>query len=413
MQKKSIERPVEKQPNASAVSRARKLIHAFFLTTLELPDSIFPFVIPFMLVEILALFAVLYALQIGIFAIGSHRARYSTNPAYRPRASIIIAARNEEENIRSCLESIVRLTYPKELLDVVIVNDRSTDRTEEIIREYVAAFPFITLHNATEDTEFGLKGKTNAVAQGIERSRGEIILFTDADCVVPERWVEETVKYYSEENVGLVSGFTSLRSGTLFEAVQALDWFVLFSIAAATIRLRFPVTAVGNNLSVRRKAYDAVGGYRHIPFSVTEDYALFHAITSTGAFKAKFPVDAGTLVESLPCENWKSLYHQKKRWFTGGAGMDIKSISLFATGYIFKTLLLLTLAFEGFGGVAIPFLVKMGVDFLLVRPALRTFDRLDLIWVFLPFELYYILYVVVFPPLVLLNKEVVWKGRSF
>lgn len=390
-----------------------KLIHAFFLTTLELPDSIFPFILPFMLVEILALFTVLYAVQIGIFAIGSHRARYSNNPAYRPRVSIIIAARNEEANLRPCLESIARLTYPKELLDVVIVNDRSTDRTEEIIRDYVTAFPFMTLHNATEDTEFGLNGKTNAVAQGIERSRGEIILFTDADCIVPERWIEETVKYYSEENVGLVAGFTSLRSGTLFEAVQALDWFVLFSIAAATIRLRFPVTAVGNNLSVRRKAYDAVGGYRHIPFSVTEDYALFHAITSTGVFNAKFPVDAGTLVASLPCENWKSLFHQKKRWFTGGAGMDMKSISLFATGYIFKSLLLLTLAFEGVGGVVVPFLVKLGVDFLLVRPALRTFDRLDLIWAFLPFELYYILYVVVFPPLVLLNKEVMWKGRSF
>lgn len=366
-----------------------------------------------MLVDLLLVFAVLYFVQISIFAVGAHRARYPADTAIRPTVAVIIAARNEAENIRPCLESIARLSYPKDRLEVVVVNDRSSDNTGRIIEEFAAAHPFIILHNATEDPSGRLKGKTNAVAQGIRRSHGEIILFTDADCVVSERWVEETVKYYKAGDIGLVAGFTALRHRNLFEAMQALDWFVLFSIAAATIRLHFPVTAVGNNLSVRRKAYDAVGGYEKIPFSITEDYALFHAITSKTNYKARFPVDPLTLVQSLPCPDWGSLYRQKKRWFAGGADMGVKSISLFATGYIFKTLLLAAFFLHGAGPVLLPFVLKCCADILLVRPALAAFGRLHLLLYLVPFEIYYILYVVFFPPLVLADRKVSWKERTF
>lgn len=365
-----------------------------------------------MLITLLLIFTVLYTLQICIFALAAHNARYSNNPACRPTVSVIIAARNEEQNIRPCLESVSRLTYPKELLEVVVVNDHSMDGTEAIIREYARNFPFIKLHVATEgETQF--KGKTNAVIQGIDITDGDIILFTDADCVVPGGWVEETVKYYNDERIGVVAGFTSLKSTRMFQAIQALDWFVLFSIAAAAIRLHFPVTAVGNNLSVRRKAYDAVGGYRKIPFSITEDYALFHAVTSRTAYHAKFPLDPGTLVQSLPCETWGELFRQKKRWFTGGADMDVKSISLFAIGYIFKSLLLLNVVFNGLPAILVPFLLKLCSDYLLLRPALKTFKRTDLLLYIIPFEIYYICYVLFFPPIVLLNRKVQWKERSF
>jgi cellulose synthase/poly-beta-1,6-N-acetylglucosamine synthase-like glycosyltransferase len=366
-----------------------------------------------MLLSFLLIFTILYAIQICIFALGAHRAHYACDLTYTPSVSVIIAARNEEANIRACLESVSKLTYPKELLEVIVVNDRSTDATQGIIEEFTTWHSFITLVNAVEDPNGKLKGKTNAIAQGVDVARGKIILFTDADCIVPERWVEETVKYYSEENVGLVAGFTSLRATNIFEGIQALDWFVLFSIAAATIRLHFPVTAVGNNLSVRRKAYDAVGGYRTIPFSVTEDYALFNAITSPKSWKAKFPIDAGTLVHSLPCGSWAELFRQKKRWFTGGAEMNLKSIMLFATGFVFKALLSLNLVFSGLTVVLIPLLVKCSADYLLVRPALSTFKKSNLLKYFLPFELYYICYVVLFPPLVLLNRNVKWKEREF
>lgn len=364
-----------------------------------------------MLLDLLFVFTALYTIQILLFAIGVRNATYSSDPSSRPTVSIIIAARNEEKNLRACLESISQLTYPTERLEVVVVNDRSTDGTEEIIGEFARRCSFIKLLNATEDVSGRLHGKTNAITQGIEHSNGEILLFTDADCVVQRSWVEETVKYYDQPSVGLVAGFTALRSRTMFEALQALDWFVLFSIAAGTIRLRFPVTAVGNNLSVLRAAYDAVGGYRSIPFSVTEDYALFHAVTKKTNYDVRFPLDPRTLVFSLPCETWRELFNQKKRWFTGGAGMDWKRIAMFALGFTFKALLGLTLAAGQFAAFLAAFALKSATDAMVVAPALKAFKARRLFLYLLPFELYYTAYVLLFPPLVLFNRDVRWKDR--
>lgn len=354
---------------------------------------------------------VAYAAGIVLFAAAAWIARYSTNRSVRPKVSVIIAARNEEANIARCLESVIALTYPRDLLEVVVVNDRSTDATPAILREYMARCQFLHTVNAQPGTGH-LAGKTNAVSQGIEASTGEILMLTDADCTVPPSWVEETVKYYTDDRVGLVPGFTAIRHRNLFEAVQATDWFTLFSVASATTWMGFPVTAVGTNFSVRRSAYDAVGGYKGIPFSVTEDYALYNAVTTKTAFRARFPMDAGTVVSSEPCPTWRDLYRQRKRWFTGGKGMDLKSVLIFAVAWFLNLLLLVALVADPAAAFA-AFLLKIGADFLLTLPAIVRFHTWSLLPAFPFFELYFFLYVLIFPPIVLLHNEVVWKERRF
>jgi cellulose synthase/poly-beta-1,6-N-acetylglucosamine synthase-like glycosyltransferase len=365
-----------------------------------------------MLADILLLFVIVYAIKIVLFGIAAFNAHYPSNLSCKPTVSIIIAARNEEKNIRQCLESVTGLSYPSDLLEILIVDDRSTDGTAEIVRKYVDRHSHIRLLLASHGAG-NLRGKTNAVAQGIEASIGEILLFTDADCSVPERWVEETVKYYTDPSIGVVAGFTALKNRRWFEAIQALDWFILFSVAAATIRLKYPVTAVGNNLSVRRVAYDKVGGYRTIPFSVTEDYALFHAITRNTNYRAAFPVDPSTLVESEPCKDWEELYRQKKRWFTGGRGMDVKSLLVFAIPYGLNLSLLANMLFAPSLHILVAFGIKVIVDLFLALPSIFEFRQWRLVRYFLMFEVYYIAYVLLFPLVVLADREVVWKERTF
>jgi len=364
-----------------------------------------------MLFEITVVLTVSYAALILLFVAAALSSRYSSNPAFRPKVSIIIAARDEQENIGACLDSLLRLTYPRELLEIIIVDDRSSDLTGDIVARYAQRQQHIRLIRSVPESGH-LRGKTNAVTQGIDVSVGEILLFTDADCRVPAGWVESTVRYYTDGGVGTVAGFTSLRGTDWFSRMQALDWMVLFSAAAATARVGYPTTAVGTNLSVRRRAYDATGGYREIPFSVTEDYALFHAITAKG-YRAKIPMDNTALVESTPCGTWKQLYSQKKRWFTGGRGMDVKSLLVFAIPYVFN-LLLLVAPFILPGPYAwIVFGVKLVVDFLFCLPASLRLRRPELILVWPLYELYYFVYVLVYPPIVLIGSEVVWKERTF
>jgi cellulose synthase/poly-beta-1,6-N-acetylglucosamine synthase-like glycosyltransferase len=365
-----------------------------------------------MIVTLLLLFSGVYIIMILLFAGAAATSKHRSDQGYRPHVSIIVAARNEEEQIGACLDSIVALSYPQELLEVILVDDRSTDRTAEIVSRYASTHSQIRIHRIGTETELP-PGKTNAVMSAVDVSGGEILMFTDADCRVPPTWVENTVTYYSDPEVGVVAGFTSLVGESLFEQMQAMDWFVLFSVAAATARLGFPVTAVGTNLSVRREAYDSVGGYRKIPFSVTEDYTLFHAVTASGKWKARFPMDPDTLVESTPCRDLSQLFSQKKRWFTGGRGMDAKSLLIFAFPYLFNFLMLLGVFLAPWWALAFAVAVKLAVDFLLCLPAVLSFRRPSLLFVYPLFEIYYYIYVLIFPPLVMFKSEITWKERKF
>ena len=362
--------------------------------------------------DIVFILTALYSIQILIFTVAAFLARYSTNPAYRPTVSIVIAARNEKANIRRCLDSILALTYPRQLMEVIVVDDHSTDDTSTIVREFVSKHTFIKLLQAEHGTEH-LRGKANAVTQGIEATSGEILLFTDADCTVPPNWVERVVGYYAEDHVGIVAGFTSLRAGNWFEAIQAIDWYVLFSVAAATIRLHYPVTAVGNNLSVRRKAYDAVGGYRVIPFSVTEDYALFHAVTSQSQYIARFPLDVPMAVTSNACSTFRDLYQQKTRWFTGGRDMDVKSLIIFSVSYLLNISIVVALILGEWTTAVCAIGTKAVVDLCLTAPTLSAFRRWNLLRHFFAYEVYYFIYVLVFPLIVLVKNDVIWKERRF
>ncbi len=364
-----------------------------------------------MLSAVLITLTVMYAAGIAITALVALIARHRTGAGRRPFVSVVVAARNEEHNIGRCLESMSRLTWPRDQLEVIIVNDRSEDATPAIVREYAARFPFIALLSAAPGTGH-LAGKTNAVTQGIDASKGEIIMMTDADCAVPPSWIEETVKYYTADGIGLVPGFTAIRARNLFEAIQTIDWFALFTVASATNSMGFPVTAVGTNFSVRRTAYEAVGGYRKIPFSVTEDYALFHAVTSHPSYRAVFPMDPGTIVTSEPCPTWKDLYRQRKRWFTGGKGMDLKSVGIFAViwlmhaGIIGGLILNAPVAMVALG-------IKAAADLILMLPGIVRFRKPALLAAFPFYEIYFFLYVMLFPPIVLIHRNVVWKDRDF
>lgn len=365
-----------------------------------------------MLLDILFWLSVLYGAEMLLFTVAAWFARWGENRQYRPTVTVIIAARNEEENISRCLASMEKLSYPRDKLDIVVVDDRSTDRTAEIIMNFAKRDRSVRLLTATPGSG-KLQGKTNAITQGVEASQGEIILFTDADCEVPSGWVEETVKHYTDETVGLVAGFTQLDAGSNFERMQSLDWFLLFSVAAAGVRLGYPFTAVGNNLSVRRKAYDETGGYRKIPFSVTEDYALFEAITTETSYSVRFPLDSRTLVMSRPCVSFKQLYNQKKRWFTGGRGMQVRSLAMFAVSYLYILLLLVSIPAMWATGFWLPLIIKVVVDLALLIPALATFRSWSLLAGFVHFEIYFTLYVLIYPPIVLSGRGVVWKDRSF
>lgn len=364
---------------------------------------------PASLLLVLALF---YCLLIIIFAVAAQVVRYPRDPGFRPSVTVVVAARNEEKNIAACLESLLQLRYPPGLLEIVVIDDHSTDRTAEIIRSFEVRDPRVRLTLAGPP-QAPLRGKPSALAYALDQVRSDIILFTDADCRVSESWAEDTVAYFADPHVGLVAGFTHLEGRGVFAGMQALDWFALFTTASGTVGIGYPLTAVGTNLSIRRSVYEEVGGFRGIPFSVTEDYALFRAVTKRTKFRAVFPMDPGALVRSEPCADWAQLYRQKKRWFAGGRGMDALTLGIFALLYGFHVSLIVGFLFGPLLAALQVFAFKVFADVVLVLPTLVRFRLVGLVRHILAFELFFLLYVLIFPPIVLARRTVAWKGRAF
>ena len=136
-----------------------------------------------------------YFIQSVLFIIGSSKKFPKVEAKTLPEVSVIVAARNEEDNILKCLKSLDKLEYPEDKIQIILVDDRSTDKTENIIENFIINKPKFT--KIVTKKEIGrLKGKTNALANAVEIATGEIILTTDADCVMVPTWVKTTVSYY-------------------------------------------------------------------------------------------------------------------------------------------------------------------------------------------------------------------------
>jgi cellulose synthase/poly-beta-1,6-N-acetylglucosamine synthase-like glycosyltransferase len=328
----------------------------------------------------------------------------------QPFVSVLIAARNEEANLATCLNSVLDQTYSTSLFEVIVINDHSTDGTESICKKYSGTFANFSYSNTKENSR--LRGKTNALDQGIEKAKGEIILITDADCSVPSTWIEHTAKRYSD-SVGLVGGITLQKARNWFEGMQSLDWAFLLGLASSTVTLRIPLSTIGNNLSFRKSAYEAAGGYKTIPFSVTEDFMLFQSIVNTNRWEYVCPIDEKVLVISEPCATWNELLRQKHRWGKGGLDMKPSGFAVMAIGYGLNALGLILLLFGNASLAVTSIMLKVAADFGFLLTVLLKLNRVDLLKYFFAFEIYFFSYVIFLPFMVFFGGKVIWKGRDY
>ena len=351
-----------------------------------------------------------YFLQSFLFAIGVQKSFPTINEDELLSSSVIVAARNEENNILKCLQFLDKLVYPKNKLEIIIVDDRSTDKTGYIVDNFIKDKPKFKKIMSKEE-KGKLRGKTNALASGIEAAKGEIILTTDADCIVPSTWALKTASYY-KENIAMVNGFTTQIANSNFSGMQSIDFIYLLMIASSTINLGKPISCIGNNMSYLKKAYLEVGGYEVLPFSVTEDFNLLMAISKLGKYKIIYPLDKETLVTSFPCKNVKALYRQKKRWAVGGLGVPLSGFVILINGYLtYLCMLLLPFFYSALFLYLIIF--KFAIDFFVLYPIHKRLGIEKNMKYFFIAEIYFMIYVLALPFLIAFNRKVRWKGREF
>src|SRR5690606_4844258 len=291
-----------------------------------------------MVVFLTVLFAVVGLYGVLMLAMAAYAARATHTPppaATRPRVAVLVAARNEEARLPRCLEALLAQDYPPDRLSIYVADDHSTDGTAAVVRRYqrrsVGALALAgdggpdepdgpRLHYVAVHAPVGdLYGKANAIHAALEASDEALLLITDADCAPPPGWVRRHVAYFEENpQVGVVCGHTYVEHASTFEAVQALDWAYLLATTSVFVETGRPVTAMGNNMALRRAAYEAVGGYPALPFSVTEDYVLFKTIADDSGYTVRSPFDPGLRNYTLPLRRLADMYQQRRRWARGG-----------------------------------------------------------------------------------------------
>ncbi len=284
------------------------------------------------LTTICAVLTLLYATTIILFLIGLRKKHPASNTA-EPNVTVVVAARNEEQHLGKLLDDLCAQTWPRERLQIIIVDDGSTDRTAEIIQAYAEKHAFI-IPVTIDACPPGFSPKKYALQNAVEHASGEIILATDADCRVGPDWIKGMVRHFLPD-VGFVIGFSQYgRRGdpqNLIERLQAFDFIPLMGVAEGSCNLGLPLAASGQNLAYRRDAFLAVGGYKRIAGRVSgDDVLLLQLVRKYSSYRIVFASNQEAFASSAPQPTLRQFVNQRKRWASNGSFQIFLNIPFFA-----------------------------------------------------------------------------------
>jgi cellulose synthase/poly-beta-1,6-N-acetylglucosamine synthase-like glycosyltransferase len=367
-----------------------------------------------------AVLSILY-LSITIFLFRGLLSLVKEGQPHNLKFSVVIAARNEEKNIETCLSRVLGQTIGPGRYEVILVNDRSADKTEDIAHSLSRRYPNLSVLSIAE-TPLGMSPKKYAVQQGIKHAKNEIIVFTDADCRVPPAWLE-TIDRFFEPDTGLVQGITSYEyaeggMSRLFFGLQALDFCSHAVVSAAAIGAGLPINSNANNLAFRKKAFDDAAGYGKEEAVVSgDDDMLLQRIWGKTGWRIAYMTDLAGAVTTLPTTTIGGMFEQRKRWGSKTVHYGFRQIAMLSGVFAFYcTIAALFCAGVFFPSVLVPalcmMLVKIAGEAILMVPGTRIICQKSL-RKYLVIGSLIQLPMVIFAVVLGVFGRFAWKGQTF
>ncbi len=229
--------------------------------------------------------------------------------------SIVIAARNEEEHILNCIKSCLKQNYSDRLLEIIVVDDQSDDDTFELITQLDE--PRVVLMRLGVYKRTTIKGsKKKAIAYGINHARGEIIITTDADCILPENWIRTIVAYFENPSIKMVSGPVKIiESKLLLNRLQSLDFSANGLVNAVGIFTKSFYLCSAANLAYRKETFLEINAFEnnyHIQSG--DDVFLMQEIKKKYPEGIVFAKSQDAIVETHGKQSWRAFLNQRLRW---------------------------------------------------------------------------------------------------
>ncbi|RMG72865.1 MAG: glycosyltransferase [Bacteroidetes bacterium] len=341
----------------------------------------------------------------------------ATPPRPRPLVTVVVPARNEAEHVAQCLTAILAQDYPRDLLEVILVNDHSTDATREIA--LVRALKDHRLRVLDLPEEVSQAHKKAALTLGIEAAQGEIILQTDADCVMGPHWVSRMVDHFGADTA-LVSGPVRLRAQPHWlEEIQALESMGLVAIGAGSLAAGAPNMANGANMAYRREAFLAVDGFAGTESVASgDDELLLQKIARLKGRKLRFAKCRDAIVETRALSDWGRLKAQRLRWVSKARAylnrrVNVVQVIAYLAFLAYPVVLGLAIWNPAYWLLLAELLVLKWVsDLLLMYQAAKFFHTFPLLKRLPLLELLYTPYVLWVGLAGNLVKHYSWKGRT-
>ncbi|WP_245586389.1 glycosyltransferase family 2 protein [Olivibacter sitiensis] len=329
--------------------------------------------------------------------------------------SVLIAARNEEGHIGETIACLLNQDYPRELLEIIIIDDHSTDNTAEIIERFKnQGIKLIRLNEKEPLNSY----KKKAISVGIGQARGQLIVATDADCHMGPRWISTIVEMYECKKFKLISApVVCFREKSLFERLQTLEFLYLIGLGASTIGLKRPSTCNGANMAYERSVFYELGGFNGIDDLASGDDELFlHKVAEKYPDGIGFCKSRDAVVYTEAKENLASFISQRRRWASKSTRYKNKWVVLLGVGiWTYNLLLFVLMAWSLFRSSALLWLLglltmKCLAEYYFIAPLASFAKRKSLMSLLPLLTILHVVYMVYIGIMGNIGKYS-WKGR--
>jgi cellulose synthase/poly-beta-1,6-N-acetylglucosamine synthase-like glycosyltransferase len=329
--------------------------------------------------------------------------------------TILIPARNEEQNITGCLQSIQELNYPKKLVQVIVIDDFSDDRTAGVVKQF-ADVQVIELKDLLKEKINSYKKK--AIEVGVEQATGSYIVTTDADCVVPSNWLRNFAYIIQQTPTVFIAAPVAMKEeSSAIKLFQSLDFLSLQGITAASVGAGFHSMCNGANLCYSKEAFYKVDGFKGVDHIASgDDMLLMHKLYKQFPNEVHYCKAADSIVLTNPVETIAEFFRQRIRWASKAGEYDDKRIfAVLLLVYLLNAFLLILFIAACFNSglwilLVNSLLFKTAVELVFLTPVARFFRKEKLLLWFPFAQPFHIVYTVIAGWLGKFgNYE--WKGR--
>ncbi|MCF6342119.1 MAG: glycosyltransferase, partial [Bacteroidales bacterium] len=256
--------------------------------------------------------------------------------------SIVVAVRNEEENIEQLLQGFSQQNYPPDLFEIIIVDDHSEDKTTELVDRFIRENQ---KHKITQLHAAGA-GKKAALAEGISKTTGDLIVTTDGDCRINPDWLRTIAAYFSAHKPALIIAPVVYQNEKgILQRLFSLDFAALVASGAGSAGAGMPLMGNGANLAFTKKSWQKANSGKKEGFVSGDDVFLIHRIERLlGSKSIHFLKSASAIVRTNPPTDLRAFFQQRIRWASKAKGYK-SPWAIFVSVVVLGVNLLLALTF--------------------------------------------------------------------